>query len=965
MALNAINPRPTLSAPLNATTTASVGVGGSHPAFTQNGGNNGSIVLHSVDPGNANATTAVNAGYRTFDRSGVSITLDAGGNLNIGDAPVFNIAVFDIPNWVGLVPLNNNDGNPNGSVTFNNGNYHQRQGGVWTSIGGFPSGQFNAFFSSITFNVTAAGGGVTGGTALTRIDPTGVTAVLGQSLAHYVGPGTDGEAGTPDSPAWNLTGTLNGTLVLHAADSANAAAANGGNIFIGRSSNTVIYTPGGSIQSGSAPQYNLTIFDIPGWGGTRGVEPQDNDGEASGTVVYFNNNYYRNNGGIWEFLGGFPNTIFDAYFSTITFDILATAPLDPVAFDQSALVFRNTPKVIQLVAIDQDGAVIAHSVGNPTSGTLSGIAPAVTYTPPSGFLGPDSFTFFVTDDDGQTSNTATVTINVVNEPTEAPYSRDIDVSTNTGRPVNITLVASDPDGDSFSYQIDSGTLQGTLTGSAPNLVYTPPAGVTELVDVFYYTVRDNNNAFSNTSCVVIRVLRPNECRIGNMIFTSTDVVVGSELSSNLPTDTSLEFLKTSETAELLRVTSFDEPELVLRARFGVQELINYFAIPGSNLPVDAEIKIDLFERADDAAPSFISEWFMIDKHTSRNNNTFFQILNGGERIAAEMADVYIRHTYPAASDPGVISIPNGIPRQEANGILSIEAESAAVEDNEVFSWAVASESTASNGAFVELAADSQFDYGSYAQGPKIAFQFTPTINGVHRFWMRFTTSNSQNLSFFTNLEGSSFGPRVFSNNSLIGSGWQWASVRVENLSAGQIQRFLIAPRSAGMRFDKLVVLPDGMPSPNGLGPAESPQGATIISTGGEASAGNTVDLRKLMIGEFEQMDRNFAYGASIKPLTDADVATSTSGRVLRVGVQRLARRITVNYQSISSEDRRRLYELEYAHKGGEFIISGYPSDDREDWLRAQHTMLTMYTSNTYTHDSEGRFSTQDIVFREV
>ena len=91
-----------------------------------------------------------------------------------------------------------------------------------------------------------------------------------------------------------------------------------------------------------------------------------------------------------------------------------------------------------------------------------------------------------------------------------------------------------------------------------------------------------------------------------------------------------------------------------------------------------------------------------------------------------------------------------------------------------------------------------------------------------------------------------------------------------------------------MRFDKLVVLPDGMPSPNGLGLPESPQGMTIISAGGEASAGNTVDLRKLMIGEFEQMDRNFAYGASIKPLTDADVATSTSGRALRVGVQRLS-----------------------------------------------------------------------------
>lgn len=92
----------------------------------------------------------------------------------------------------------------------------------------------------------------------------------------------------------------------------------------------------------------------------------------------------------------------------------------PVAADDGASTPRNTPVTIVLIANDSDpdGTLDPASVvitNQPTRGgnaqnMLNG---TVIYTPRRGFAGTDTFTYTINDNDGATSNEATVRVNVV------------------------------------------------------------------------------------------------------------------------------------------------------------------------------------------------------------------------------------------------------------------------------------------------------------------------------------------------------------------------------------------------------------------------------------------------------------------------------------------------------------------------------------------------------------------------
>jgi polygalacturonase len=101
----------------------------------------------------------------------------------------------------------------------------------------------------------------------------------------------------------------------------------------------------------------------------------------------------------------------DSHFAALSFGsftLIATNPA-PVANSQSVAVPYNTATGITLTATGS-GTLTYTVASNPAHGALSGTAPALTYTPTSGYSGADSFTF--TASNGTTSNVATVSITV-------------------------------------------------------------------------------------------------------------------------------------------------------------------------------------------------------------------------------------------------------------------------------------------------------------------------------------------------------------------------------------------------------------------------------------------------------------------------------------------------------------------------------------------------------------------------
>jgi len=179
----------------------------------------------------------------------------------------------------------------------------------------------------------------------------------------------------------------------------------------------------------------------------------------------------------------------------------------PKAFPASVSGDENSTIVIPLGADDvetnPDDLVYAVTT-DPQHGSVTLIDNVAYYTPDSGYVGPDSFGFAVTDT-GDPAGIATspvlqsveaivsITVNAKNaapvansQLCAAPYDYQ-------GKPIEIILSGSDPEGGSLTYQILKPPVHGTVVLVGNVATYTPAPGSTGGSDQFTFTVTDTGN----------------------------------------------------------------------------------------------------------------------------------------------------------------------------------------------------------------------------------------------------------------------------------------------------------------------------------------------------------------------------------------------------------------------------------------------------------------------------------------
>ena len=198
--------------------------------------------------------------------------------------------------------------------------------------------------------------------------------------------------------------------------------------------------------------------------------------------------------------------------------IASTGITTPTATPQTVAVGFGTAASVTLAGVDTNTPVspLTFAVAaNPAHGTLSGTAPNVSFTPAIGYHGADTFTFTCTNGYNLTSAPATVTLNVATG-TPVADSQLVSVPTNTA--TAFTLTASDPDVPvlPLTFNVTSSPAHGTLSGTAPNLTFTPTPGYLG-ADSFTFTV---NNG-TNTSVVGTISLNIGIVAVAEQVVTST------------------------------------------------------------------------------------------------------------------------------------------------------------------------------------------------------------------------------------------------------------------------------------------------------------------------------------------------------------------------------------------------------------------------------------------------------------
>jgi len=216
--------------------------------------------------------------------------------------------------------------------------------------------------------------------------------------------------------------------------------------------------------------------------------------EDDNTVTYTPNDAFSGS-------DSFSYTVTDANGDADNADVAVTVSEDtnimPVATDDEASTTENTAVSIDVLSNDtglEDAPVIVTISTNPTNGSVVVESDnTVTYTPNDAFSGSDSFSYTVTDANGDVDE-AEVSIVVSEAHNSVPIAEDDYAQTKINVPVNIAILNNDtgledvPISLSVSHSANEGS---TMVENDNTITYTPALDYIGQV-TFRYAVTDAN-----------------------------------------------------------------------------------------------------------------------------------------------------------------------------------------------------------------------------------------------------------------------------------------------------------------------------------------------------------------------------------------------------------------------------------------------------------------------------------------
>ncbi|MFM1852732.1 MAG: hypothetical protein RL164_49 [Bacteroidota bacterium] len=231
----------------------------------------------------------------------------------------------------------------------------------------------------------------------------------------------------------------------------------------------------------------------------------------------------------------------------------------PVAINNTASTLEEVSVMLDITSndTDLDGTINTTTVDldpntagiqttfTSAQGSWSVLNGILTFIPTINYNGVANLTYVVNDNDGLTSNSATVSITVTGV-NDAPVAIDNATTTNEDAPVTINITSNDTDIDgtiniatvdldpnTSGLQTTLNTAEGTWTVLNGNLTFTPVANFNGSAAITY-TVNDNSGAMSNIASININIVAVNDAPIAvnNSASTLEDTPITFNITGN-------------------------------------------------------------------------------------------------------------------------------------------------------------------------------------------------------------------------------------------------------------------------------------------------------------------------------------------------------------------------------------------------------------------------------------------------